>query len=1104
MLRLILGRAGTGKASTLFDRIISVPESKKVIVLVPGQFSVSTERALLEKSGGALSANCEVMGFRRFAEYILSKTGGAASFVDGDATCILMHHAMKKVSGELTSLRGKTRQAGFSQRLVSLYNEFTLGEISPARIKENAEGQNGLSRDKLLDLSKIFEEYETLLSLRGRDPIKIYELAKEKLSQDFSVMCDTYLFVDGFKEFSHAEEELLKTVILSAKEVCAAFCCDGIKGTRPVFRRIRSVAKRLSDFAEHNKISVDVIEQKNKNKFAPGISYAEEILCDFGTQKKGDPEGISFTCAANAYDEISFAAENICRLVRENGYRFRDFTIIARSPEQYKSIIAAVFPKYNIPFYNDIKNKAATKSLFTAVLSLFAIITKGFTYSDVFSFLKCGLANISESECDILENYAYSWDIRGKKSWESDFCRSPKGFAKDSDKAKKAINEINEIRKKAIAPVLNFLQAAKGGGAKEISGAIYSFLCEISAKEKLKAGKATLEEMGELKIAQEYAQIYDIMIDLLDKFAKYSDDGISIEEYFELFKLFASEKEIGTIPTANDEVVVGGAEDIRRTRGKCTFIIGFATGVFPKGSSEQGILSTKEREAFPAIRQNDIKTLSEQECFYVYSSVVTAAEKLFISFPRVLGGTEGLSLSYIGEIILNKLNIEVEYREEKELKYPKEKILRIESLSSAASVYASLPSGDELKAIIKQRLDAQKGYKDVLAAPKNEEPVLGKEAAEKLYNQVNISPTSLEKFAKCKFAYYCEYGLKAKKREKYGFAAAETGTFVHFIFEKAFAKAEANREIYGYTGEKLENFIDSLVLEYINEYLPDLESFDARFQRLFARVKDAVYTYLLNAFDEFSKSKFRPAVFELSIGKNGDVMPLEYSDDRTFVSLKGIVDRVDTYEKDGKLYFRIVDYKTGKKYFSFKDVSSGLSLQLLLYLFAIAHGGKSYFGKEMKPAGVLYSLVKFDAVHCDERSKNKEQIAKMQKKETKGSGLLLDDIEIINAMDESGEFDSLPVAIKKDGNFDDRSMVTSEKGFEKLEEYIKNILLDSCAAISEGEIEISPLITGSGGACEYCDMNPICRYEGDKTRKQEKVEAKQFLEFLKGEEDEQI
>lgn len=70
---------------------------------------------------------------------------------------------------------------------------------------------------------------------------------------------------------------------------------------------------------------------------------------------------------------------------------------------------------------------------------------------------------------------------------------------------------------------------------------------------------------------------------------------------------------------------------------------------------------------------------------------------------------------------------------------------------------------------------------------------------------------------------------------------------------------------------------------------------------------------------------------------------------------------MDTYEADGRRYFRIIDYKTGHKDFDYAELLYGKNLQMLLYLFAL----ESYqrrAGTPMQPAGVLYVPGRCDMV----------------------------------------------------------------------------------------------------------------------------------------------
>ena len=79
MLKLVLGASGSGKTTLLYARIRARAEAgKRSILLVPEQFTSSTEARIYRELGDALSGMVESYSFTSLAEHILAALGSAA------------------------------------------------------------------------------------------------------------------------------------------------------------------------------------------------------------------------------------------------------------------------------------------------------------------------------------------------------------------------------------------------------------------------------------------------------------------------------------------------------------------------------------------------------------------------------------------------------------------------------------------------------------------------------------------------------------------------------------------------------------------------------------------------------------------------------------------------------------------------------------------------------------------------------------------------------------------------------------------------------------------------------------------------------------------
>ena len=250
--------------------------------------------------------------------------------------------------------------------------------------------------------------------------------------------------------------------------------------------------------------------------------------------------------------------------------------------------------------------------------------------------------------------------------------------------------------------------------------------------------------------------------------------------------------------------------------------------------------------------------------------------------------------------------------------------------------------------------------------------------------------------------------------------------------------------------------------------------------------------------EELASSEFEPVFFELGFGRGQALPPLEV-ERGVRLRLTGFVDRVDSWVKDGRRYFRVVDYKTGKKAFEFSDVADGRGLQMLLYLFALRREGRSLFGpEELVPAGVLYVPARNPVVN-GERTMSDEEIAAAQQKELKRRGLVLDDEMVLDAMERtSGSYRYLPIASAGRGK---RDYLVSTEQMDVLDNYLTHALEGVADQLAQGNIDADPYWHDKEkNACRYCDYAAACHFEeccGDRARRRKALTAGEFWEDLR-------
>ena len=162
MLKLLLGGSGSGKTTLLYQRIRARAEAgEKSILLVPEQFTSSTEGRIHREMGDALSGLVESFSFTSLAEHILSAEGGSAVQTLSDAgRAVLVRRALEELQDNVHYYYRHRRSAAFCQMAAETIDELKSAGLSGQQLYELAQ-DCGADSAKLSELALIFQGYET-------------------------------------------------------------------------------------------------------------------------------------------------------------------------------------------------------------------------------------------------------------------------------------------------------------------------------------------------------------------------------------------------------------------------------------------------------------------------------------------------------------------------------------------------------------------------------------------------------------------------------------------------------------------------------------------------------------------------------------------------------------------------------------------------------------------------------------------------------------------------------------------------------------------------------------------------------------------------------
>lgn len=1102
MLKLILGRAKTGKTTYLLNAVRREGPSRPQVLLVPEQVSHDAERQLCAQCGPAASRYAEVLSFTRLAHRVFTRAGGLARpQLDGGGRLLLMSQAVASVSSSLRVYARPSKKAAFLEQLLATGDELKSYCVQPEELLQAAGEQPGEEGDRLHDLGLILGAYQALTAERAADPRdRLTRLAEALGGCPWFRGKDVYL--DAFTDFTPQQRLVIAQALTQAHSVTVALTCDVLEGAgEPVFLPSRRTALALVELCREKHVGLEYkILTGRKDGAGPWLTHLEAHLFSDGAPCGQEGTELCLYEGENPYHEVEWTAGEILRLVKERGWHFRDIAVSARTMDRYEAPLETVFRRYQIPLFLGRVEPILEKPVLTLLTAALDSVGNHYEYEDVFRYLKTGLTGLDWEDIDLLENYVLRWDIRGSR-WtrEADWTWHPQGYAlpwREEDQA--LLARLNGLRRQIIPP-LQTLGGHKSGTGAELAQALYQFLEDIQLPQRLTRRAGELREQGELQQAEEYRQLWEILLQALEQCSSLLAGQVMELDYFsDLFRLVLSQYSVGSIPVSLDRVNGGELARLAHCQCKALFLLGVDDEQFPLISQAPGLLTDRDRELLTA-RGLELAPSADhrldREQTMAYDAMTRPTELLVLTCPRQAGGSAKRPA-----ILWHRL----------EAMFPglargrEDQNNRL--LAPLPALELGAERGDEAILI---RLARRPGWEDV---PRRVEQArnasrgsLSPQGVEALYtHQVALSASKMDKLKSCHFSYFCQYGLKARPRRQAGFDAPETGTFVHYVLEYVLKEGRARGGIQTLEEQARKDLTAQAVEDYIRTQLGGLEDQSPRFCYLFRRLLRSVELIVQNVVEELQSSQFQPLSFELGFGRGQELPPVQIQVEDITLSISGFVDRVDGWEKDGRLYLRVVDYKTGQKSFSLTDVWHGLSLQMLIYLFTLQERGEDYYGKPTVPAGVLY-LPARDILLPGSREMDGSQRQKEADKALRRSGLLLREEEVLWAMEQWGDTGPrfLPLRVSKNGAISGDSLATAEQ-WGRLSGRLDNLIQEMGREIARGNIDADPYLKGGGHtACDFCDYAQACHFEegrgGDRRRWLYSVRGKDFWERKDGE-----
>lgn len=760
------------------------------------------------------------------------------------------------------------------------------------------------------------------------------------------------------------------------------------------------------------------------------------LKCKLGVDQKDvslDKETY-FKALNDIYDEVSFVNNLISKNIYE-GLSYDDILIVC-DKDTY-------IPYFDLLLNHPFNNSKKTGVLTSRFIKILCDILSGCFSSDNFiNLLKLGLFNISDKKIDSLDNYVYSWNLEDKNFYE-EFTYNPTGNKKNfSSFDIKKLDSLNKVKDDVISPIRTLLENVINESDKtQILRYFYMYLDCEGIMEKL----FEKDSEGALKL-----------VNVFNDMNNYLDSNASFSEIIEVLKNISFESDKTEV--YQDTITISNLEDFVLEGKKIVYFLGATNEFLPKEFKPSHLISTYDIDKD---NLNELILDNKNKWDYLFSHLILF-KNVYVTTPK-LGNDLKLKEA---SVMLNKVI-------KKDIE-----IAKIYDKKSMIKDYAIKLSNKKINKVCDDyfcKINEVNHHNLNLRIPSN--------TALKLYSKtLNVSPSSIETYAKCPFYHFILYGLKLKVKEKYLFDSREVGTFVHYLLENVIKNDIDNI--------KEENTYE-IIKKYSLSYLKDNgKIMDNKTKYLIEELSKSTSNVINMIVSEQEKSRFKPTFFELKIDDNSTVTPLSIKLLNGTLNINGIVDRVDTYQDDENFYYRIIDYKTGEKKFRLDEVLMGLNLQMLIYLLAIKNS-HSFTDKKMIPSALLY----YPALLKESKSSRGLTLEEKEKSvydRLKMNGIINSSSDVLDLFGEdlkcyTDSFVRDKLSFEKVFSMDDINNVF---------EYMINTIKTIGNNILDGKISVSPVEDG----CKYCKFSSICKFDKkiDKTRKIKSYKNTEVYQMLEG------
>lgn len=1114
-LRFYFGPSGSGKSHRIYEEIMqraAQEPGRNFLIIVPDQFTMQTQKDLVMRSDRGGILNIDVLSFGRLSHRILEEVGTKEMPVlDDTGKSLVLQKIAADLKEQLPAMGSLLHKQGYIHEVKSAISEFMQYGISTQdmdKLIASAEKRGALAM-KLRDLKTLYRGFQDYIRDHFITTEETLDVLRRSLVKS-KILPDSVVVFDGFTGFTPIQNRLIQELMRVCEETIVTVTIGEeedpyqMDGEQKLFHLSKKTVADLVKLAAEAEVTrgEDVFVKGGPNRFteAPALCYLEQNLFRYQYEPYTEKQcEIRMFEALSPREEVHQTALYIRKLIREEGLTYRDIAVVIGDLEGYASYVETEFGQLEIPCFLDRTRGIVLNPMIEYIKSALQLYIRDFSYDTVFHFLRSGMADISREEIDELENYVIRTGARGYRTYSRLFTRKTEEMQQgsgqeDTERAEETLERLNRIRQQ-FADTVEILHMAPRAKAGEYVDHLYDFVEQNQVQQKLLNYQQRFEQEGDLAKAREYAQIYRLVMDLLDQiYELLGEEEISLQEFADILEAGFGEITVGTIPQNVDRIVVGDMERTRLKQVKVLFFLGVNDGNIPKNASKGGIISDMDRE-FLIESGTEMAPSPRQQMYiqrlYLYLNMTKPSERLYLSYAKVNSDGKGIRPSYLIDTVRKLFpQLAVEYPQNRS------RLEQIEGRQEGARYLA-----EELREYAdgtlreEERQDFYLMYRAYEADPEGrdrltaaafrryKESGLSRIVARALYGrQLENSVSRLETYAACACRHFLQYGLSLQEREEFGFEVSDMGNVYHAVLENFAGKlAESGRTWWDFDENFATQAIKEAVEGYAATYGETVLYSSARNEYAITRMSRILTRTVLTLQQHLKQGSFQPDDYELSFrfAEDLDSIHVDLSEEEK-MHLQGRIDRIDVSEDAEHVYVKVIDYKSGNKKFDLAALYYGLQLQLVVYMNAAMElESRKHPDKEIVPAALLYYHIDDPTietpVELTQEQINEEILTKLRM-----NGVVNSDPAVVERLDRFLQDKSkvIPVEKKKDGSFSARSGILSREELQVVSAYVDTKIRQIGREILDGKIAANPYEKGNEEACTYCAYKKVCGFDG--------------------------